>query len=32
VPPGAKSGQWLFSTEHHERCREDGAGQAAMRL
>jgi len=32
VPPDAKSVPGLFGTEHHERCREDGAGQDAMRL
>jgi hypothetical protein len=32
VPPDAKSGLWLFSAEDHERCRETGAGQDAMRL
>jgi hypothetical protein len=32
LPPDAKSVPGLFGTEHHERCREDGAGQDAMRL
>jgi hypothetical protein len=32
VSPGARSWLGLFTIEHSERCREDGAGQDAMRL